>query len=86
MHARVHVLEVFRVAGRVMLKLEMLQGELRVGIQLSSTSGHKIEVVGVAFSPADAWQAGIRLASVSVLSGECPEAGVILQEIPGIEP
>jgi hypothetical protein len=86
MLARVRVLEVFCAAGRVMLKLEMLQGELRAGIQLSSTSGHKIEVVGVAFSPADAWQAGIRLASVSVLSGECPEAGVMLQEVTGNEP
>jgi hypothetical protein len=82
MHARVRVLEVFCAAGRVILKLEMLQGDLRAGIQLSSTSGHKIEVVGVAFSPADAWQAGIRLVSVFLLSGECPEAGVLLQEVP----
>ena len=82
MYARVRVLEVICAAGRVMLKLEMLQGGLRAGVRLSSESGHEIEVLGVAFSPAETWQEGIRLASVSLRVGDLPQAGAILQEVP----
>jgi hypothetical protein len=79
MQSKSRVLEVFRPADRVIVKLQLLEGDLAAGCRLASALGHQMDVLGVAFSPPDSWQKGIRLVSVAVLSGADPEPGVILE-------
>lgn len=80
MRIKARILEVFRPGDRIVLKVQLLEGELQAGTRLSSRSGHQLEVLGVAFSPPDAWHAGIRLASVVLSSAKSPEPGLLLEQ------
>jgi len=75
MQKEARVIEVFHVASRLVLKIELVSGELSVGDCLRSTLGNEIEVVGVAFPPPDAWHAGLRLATVRLVRGDEPKVG-----------
>ncbi|WP_437306057.1 hypothetical protein [Sorangium sp. So ce388] len=61
-----------------MLKLELLAGELLGGDILSSGSGATVRISGGAFSPAEAWNEGLRLVTVTRLSGDELVAGEVL--------
>lgn len=73
-----HVLEVYRKAGRFLLKLRLVSGDVRSGDILLSPAGGEVKIVGVAFSPPEAWQQGVRLVSAIITTGAEPVVGTTL--------
>ena len=69
------IVEVFRAAGRLLLKVRLASGSsLQIGDTLEGP-GRSYVVNAVSFSPVDAWQSGLRLIEVDgvpePLVGEC---------------
>lgn len=70
------IVEVFRVDGRLFLKVRLVASgsNLQIGDKLES-AGRSYVVNAVSFSPVDAWQSGLRLIGVDAgpepLAGEC---------------
>lgn len=77
MQTQARVLEIIRAAGRTFLKLELLSGDVRANEILGSPSA-EVQVLGIAFSPPDEWNRGVRLVNIRVVKGDAPTAGVIL--------
>jgi len=67
--ARIRVLDVFRVAGRTLLAVDVDDG-LRSGDRFRSDDGTEFLVLAVAFSSAEAWARGRRGIQVEVTRGE----------------
>lgn len=78
----IRISEVLRVAGRLVLKLEGVTGDLATGAVLRSATGLILVVKGVAFSPPLAWSQGTRLVTVALQSAKEPEPGDLLRAVP----
>lgn len=78
MRTEARVLEVLNASGRLVLKLELISGDLRSGEVLKSSTGGVVQIVGIGFSPPDAWRQGVRLATVNHLGGDEPLPGAYL--------
>jgi hypothetical protein len=71
------VVEVFRVAGRLLLKVRMTDGSaIQTGDTLEYGQSSCV-VKAVSFVPAEAWAAGLRLLEIDVVSA--PQVGERLQ-------
>ena len=69
----IEVVEVFRVAGRLMLKARLVDcSEVRMGDKLGHRQWSYV-VKAVSFIPAETWASGIRLLAVN--GGPEPEVG-----------
>ena len=84
MTMRATVIHVTNVPPRLALVLQLREGEVEAGHYLKSGTT-TLRVDGVGFAPPDAWRAGKRAATVTVLSGPTLDEGAEVVEIDAVE-